>query len=243
MNQKPRTDDSGPSTKIIKANDEAKDSFKCDAVSVNDEQQLSDIFKLTIDCFEDVFDFLPLNCKDDLFSALIAACSNVKHLSIEEHCRLELSWLYQICPKLEHLELMYVEHRKETPELKIFLEQNTTIKQLSIDMKLFWINRELFKNMNIKLDTLAVRSHKRVEVASFCRLLNELHECGFYKTLHFYYRDGEKLRDGLATVGSLVKIDCAMFENFTLGACINLEELCVSNSFLSPIWNYFHIPF
>ncbi|XP_031635406.1 uncharacterized protein LOC116348520 [Contarinia nasturtii] len=304
----------------IKSNDEENSPAECAVAAVNGEQQLADIFKLNIDCFEEVFDYLSLKdlaamgqtCKRmqriaghcfqlnygaaeadfnkggfdlngvkiDCFNKFLqnvyfmyggkedenarynrminfitqlkhstsfkkidisdfrskmprineikevlskaesvrihgydeneneldalTACSNLKYLSLRKGHR----WMHRIYPSLEHIELSYG-FRAKIPEIKIFFDLNTTIKQFSVDMTLFWSIRELFKNSNIKFDILAINYDDGdgiVEFQLFCRLLNELYDSGFYKKLHFNspYWMHQEVIDELASVKGIL---------------------------------------
>ncbi|XP_031621914.1 uncharacterized protein LOC116339964 [Contarinia nasturtii] len=332
MSQEQNANESGPSAKKMKPNDEDNNP-----AAVNGEQQLADIFKLNIDCFEEVFDYLSLgdlanlgqtckrmqriaghcfqlnygaaqikfsgvfsflggfkiDCFKDFFQnvflirdvenhmmnfvsalkhsasikrieigyfrlrmalitemkeilskaesvtingydengneldTLIAACSpNVKYLSLSEKPK-KHEWMYRFYPALTRFDW------EEIPELETFLELNTTINQLTVNTKIFWSNRELFKNSNIKFDTLSIGYDGKVEIQLFCRLLNELYEMGFYKKLKFFDKlsTHQEIIDALATVKGLVKFRAAL-DNYgvTVGALRNLEELCVFES-------------
>lgn len=354
MSKKQNNDENGPSTKKKKLSDEGNDAVELATVAVNEEPRSPDIFKLTIDCFEEVFDFLSLEhltaigrtCKrmqkiaghcfqqnfgsaparfnghshrvngvevdcftkdlqnidviyrrhdtsatpyhqtidaltqlnystsittikisiigitmdqidkmkvilskaehvkiyshDDendgnLFDALLASCSNMKRLSLEgvlpsdnEH-----KWMQRIYPELELIE--YIPKycvRAEGPALKSFFELNTTIKQITIGAKILIGNRETFKNLNIKLDTLAIENGYPKYVRA--NLLNELHECGFYKKLHYHaYAIRQRDIDLLVGVRGLVKLHChstGYKDHVAVAALTNLEELCVTYS-------------
>ncbi|XP_031635386.1 uncharacterized protein LOC116348505 isoform X2 [Contarinia nasturtii] len=355
MNQEQNADQSGPSAKKMKSNDEDNNPAERAVVAVNGEQQLADIFKLNIDCFEEVFDYLSLkdftamgqtckrmqriagHCfqlnygaeqaefwKDGVFfdgvridcfnnflqnvyltnygddedgedefdnsgvenathnhmigfvtelkqsrsiksfeingrltmdwinemqvllskaesvkiygydenenelDALTTACSNITYLSLDGQLSQvnEYKWMHRIYQALEHFELD-LKSSQETPALITFFELNTTIKQFSVDAKLLWQNRELFKNSNIKFDTLEIIHERNVDFHLFCRLLNELYEFGFYKKLYFddSFGTNQGTIDQLATVKGLVKFQAA-FKMFSakVGALRNLEE-------------------
>lgn len=175
-----------------------------------------------------------LNTEDDdhLYDALIDACSNTKYLSVDgDFIRHKCNWMQRIYPKLEHIDLTRLSS-KEIPGLKPFLERNTAIKQLFIDMKIFWSNRELFKNINIKLDTLAINYHAGIESHLFSQFLNELYERGFYKMLHIRtYVMQKEMIDEFAKLKGLAKL-CIVFcmHPISVGTLTNLEELCVCHS-------------
>lgn len=355
MNQS-NTDESGPSVKRMKPNDEKNSPDECGAVVVderlpdilNRERHVSDIFKLTIDCFEEVFDYLSLedlaamgqtctrmqriaghcfqknygaapisfddsnfylfNVNIDCFSSFfqnvqfdfdtnddavledaantqilgfttqlkdvtsikiieisdldfameeademkaiigkaehvvldncynhddLSFCSNIKFLSICDDLQNVDQWTHQIFPNLEELEIMGSE-MGEIPVLKAFLEQNTTIKQLSITMSLLRLNRAIFKNLNAKFDTLVIKYSPSIEFDLACHLLNELHESGLYKKLHFYFLYGVEQTsiNQLASVKGLVKFHVAFGSSLNLhfGSLESIEELYVRRS-------------
>ncbi|XP_031638040.1 uncharacterized protein LOC116350393 [Contarinia nasturtii] len=170
---------------------------------------------------------------EKLFNALLAPGSNVKHLSLRESFSNEHQWMYGIYPKLEYFELTSCVY-EEVPALKTFFELNTTIKHFSIDMGLLWSNRAFFINSNIKFDTLRIIHRRDVEFDSFCRLLNEFHECGFYKKLRFGYMYDieQETINQLASVKGLVMFGVDLKgHNINISSLINLEELCVSGRY------------
>lgn len=73
-------DDSRLSTKRIRPNGEENNLVKYGVISVNKEKQLPDIFKLTVDCFEEVFDYLSL--KD--LAAIGQTCKRMQRIA--GHC-------------------------------------------------------------------------------------------------------------------------------------------------------------
>ncbi|XP_031633931.1 uncharacterized protein LOC116347480 [Contarinia nasturtii] len=169
---------------------------------------------------------------ENVLDALIAACSNVKYLSLNLEIN-ENQWMHRIYPALEHIKLNGLNWR-ETPEFKTFFELNTTIKQFSVDMTIFWSNRELFKNSTIKFDTLAIYyDSDKVEFDLFCRLLNELYEREFYKKMHFYgKRWMHQDINQLASVKDLIRFcDGMNTQCINVGVLRNLEELRVNYSY------------
>lgn len=178
------------------------------------------------------------DCEYDehLLDSLLAACSNMKHLIIDGSAlhKTEHKWLQRCYPMLEDIELLpAVMH--EVPALKTFTELNTNIKRFSVNMQTLWSNRELFKNINLKLDVLAIDYNKNgIDLNTFFRLLNDFHEHGFYKKLHFYYgysRFQQEIIDELVSVKGLVKLRAKMdTQHVTVSNLRNLEELCINES-------------
>ncbi|XP_031633905.1 uncharacterized protein LOC116347460 [Contarinia nasturtii] len=80
MSQKQDADQSGAIAQKMKSNDEDNNPAKRAVVAVNDEQKLAEIFKLTIDCFEEVFDYLSL--KD--LASIGQTCKRMKRIA--GHC-------------------------------------------------------------------------------------------------------------------------------------------------------------
>ncbi|XP_031633930.1 uncharacterized protein LOC116347479 [Contarinia nasturtii] len=79
MSQEQNSVQSGPSAKKMKSNDEENNPAER-AVVINVVQQLADIFKLNIDCFEEVFDYLSL--KD--LAAIGQTCKRMQQIA--GHC-------------------------------------------------------------------------------------------------------------------------------------------------------------
>lgn len=97
----------------------------------------------------------------------------------------------QIYPSLETFGFSHLFGGYKMPELRPFLEQNSTIKTVSICFNLFWENRLDLLNSNVKLDVLFINMvinnkcsyPSTFPSAPFCELLQNLHTNGFYKTL------------------------------------------------------------
>ncbi|XP_031620762.1 uncharacterized protein LOC116339185 [Contarinia nasturtii] len=173
---------------------------------------------------------------ENVLDRMFGACSNAKFILVKI-IKNESQWMHRIYPTLEHFAVTGSDWHwvEESPGLKTFLELNTNIKQFSVNAYFFWLNGELFKSSNIKLDTLAIEYDKRgAQIDSFCRLLNELHESGFYKKLHVHTDCfGQEVIDQLASVKGLVSFCDVSNTNFTIkiGALRNLEELYMFNSY------------
>ncbi|XP_031640983.1 uncharacterized protein LOC116352482 [Contarinia nasturtii] len=80
MDQKQNADQSGPSGKRMKMNDEENNPVERAVVAVNEVQPRAEIFKLNIDCFEEVFDYLSLS---DL-TAMGQTCKRMERIA--GHC-------------------------------------------------------------------------------------------------------------------------------------------------------------
>ncbi|XP_031635376.1 uncharacterized protein LOC116348494 [Contarinia nasturtii] len=207
------------------------------AVSTEMKGILCKAESVTIDCHYDM--------KENVLGELIAGCySNVKYLYLIRQSN-EDQWTHRIYPALEHFELKS-SRSDEIPGLKTFFELNTTIKKFSVDMELFWSNRELFKKSNIKFDTLSIGFGKECdefntyEFKLLCRLLNDLYASGFYKNLHMHFlypglRIPQAFINQLASVKGLVKFHFELKTHLLLGTLRNLEELGTATNFISDL--------
>lgn len=108
-----------------------------------------------IDTFKPILaqaEVVSVNCSSaniELFDIFLNHCTRFKNLFI---CGGNVSifmengrkWLHQCYPTLEHIGIdEYDDLCLEYTDLKIFLQQNPNIKQLSVSMNLIWLNRKL----------------------------------------------------------------------------------------------------
>lgn len=158
----------------------------------------------------------------DCFTDYLKYCPNLKSLSVSRSTEFrnratvigaQNDWLLRNYPTIEHFELTEL-HELQLPELKGFFEQNPNVRTFSTDAKSLWVNRELLKAANVKLDIFVINiclskivdSNKRLISIkdSIYKLLVELHECGFYRRLHLYvYFVEQKDVDLLLTLSAI----------------------------------------
>lgn len=144
----------------------------------------------------------------------------------------KFTWLHRKYPTLEHFQLLTV-IGLEIKELKTFFKLNPNIKKFSAGGKCFWMNQESMRNSNLKLDVLAIKYDKRIELNSFCQFLNELHREGVFKALHLYFDlpfgFEQEIIDQLATVDALVKLVANSRHSYiNISSLIKLSELCIT---------------
>lgn len=139
----------------------------------------------------------------EFYENFLKFCPKVKNLSVSrssyDRDRAIIigtgnEWLKEKYPLLEHLELTDLYEFKNN-DLKILLQQNP-LQSFSTDAKSLLINQHSFLSSDVKLDRLAVDFHhpKNINtdvdpsfiVNMLYNLLMELHEKGFYKSLHMY---------------------------------------------------------
>lgn len=164
---------------------------------------------------------------------------NLKRLEILGLLSRYRTWLKQTYPTLQSFGIFPSLDIKSCLEIPIFLELNPNIRTFETSSRYIWEYRDSLLTANVKLDNLLIQD-SRVDIGTICGLLNELHERGFYKRLHFHYYDGihrcsypfsQQKIDQLASLEALVTLhlDCER-KNITLSALKNLEELYVDNS-------------
>lgn len=131
----------------------------------------------------------------DVHDLILKFCSNLRYLLIYQiHSYRIISkgngWLNRKYPTMEHVLLHdYFGHRgmaDEFLELKIFFELNENIQRFSTTFHFLQVNRNSFLNSNIKLkqlDILVDWHFEYIRLDDICRLLNDLHQQGFYQRL------------------------------------------------------------
>ncbi|XP_031634390.1 uncharacterized protein LOC116347800 [Contarinia nasturtii] len=145
MSEEQDANKSGPIAKRMKLNDEENNPAERAVVAVNDEQQLADIFKLNVDCFEEVFDYLSLA---DLAS-MAQTCTRIQQIAghfFQLNYRAEKVWFDKDGFELKDvkidcfnniLENVYVNSRllssNEDESFLIPLKHSTSIKEIEFD--------------------------------------------------------------------------------------------------------------
>lgn len=190
----------------------------------------------------------------DFYEKCLKYCRNLKRFSIR-YCdivctpvlkngvrTLQYPWLTHSYPKLEHLEL--IPFRKlQIDELSIFFSCNPNVRSFSTSGQCLWVNRYELLRSDMQLDTLEIRMIEvkmaaldefgiaETRMNAICRLLNQLHQRGFYRRLHFYINDDEEIEsiDQLALVAnSLDKLCIRKFKkDYRLVPLTNVKELVV----------------
>lgn len=179
------------------------------------------------------------DCEYDghLLDTILASCPKLVHLCLDGSALIgsdRLQWLHRHYPQLKCIELLPAT-REEVPALKTFFELNTGIQKLAISDATFWFNRKLITPIDLKLNVLAIEHNRSCNLDSFCRLLKELYERGFYKNLHFYCSVSfqQEIINQLVSMSKLVKLRAKSESgHFHLSALVNLDELCINKSCL-----------
>lgn len=158
----------------------------------------------------------------ECYASFLKYCPNVKSLSVSRSTKFRDSdtvvgtgndWLLRKYPSIEHFEMTEL-YELQLIELKTFFEQNSNVQTFSTDAKSLWVNGELFRTANVKLDIFVISivlskivdSNKRLISIkdSIYKLLVELHERGFYQRLHLYvYFAEQKDVDLLLTLNGI----------------------------------------
>lgn len=177
----------------------------------------------------------------DFYEMLLEFCEKLKKLYVLDDLgdiihRKSNSWLLKTYPNLQHLELT-PRYSFEIIEIEDFFKLNPNIRSFSTNSHCFWINRQSFMKMNIKLDLLEIKHFdsgfyfyhvEKMNIDSICKVMNDLFERGFYKKAHFYIREiDEFCSNQLALLKGLDKLSIKTINgtgNF-LAKLNNLKEL------------------
>lgn len=180
----------------------------------------------------------------EFYSKFLKFCTNLKQLHINcsgPRCkdaifiRNENDWLLREYPTLEHLELSHPNPFKIN-ELKQFFDRNPNVRSLGIDAALLLENKEQFRTMGKKLDSLIIYN-KFIDEAKnqLYNLLNELHERGSYQRLHLV----EKCLDDssqISSLNALEKLQVYFIDSHsTLISVINLKELSLHSDYYNNL--------
>lgn len=175
--------------------------------------------------------------KCDFYENYLKLCTNLKRLSLRSYIERPTQtcglWLQQSYPKLEHLEMIPF-FSSTVNLLNAFFQRNTNIRSFAARLRDIWINIDEFINSTIKLDTLEIkdiRDSEQLTMEVICKMLNQLHERGFYKKLHFHVNDVNQAYS--VHFGALKNLEMLCIKNFThsynLIGLTNLKELAILN--------------
>lgn len=170
------------------------------------------------------------NCSidGDFYELMLKHCVNLKRLYLQR-AALGHSWLLKSYPKLDFLELIPI---PETDILNSFFERNSNLRMFSTSAWCIWDNRRVFLKSTAKIDTLEVKMlYDQGNFDEFCQLLNEIHDRGFFKRLHFYVMEpNETISTQLNSLKGLEKLCIKNLINcYSLPQLTNLKELAVYN--------------
>lgn len=177
----------------------------------------------------------------------LRACKLRKKVKLNDfldHCakltRLYIHWsdvdndfLNQTYPRLEWLKFFPSKNQLHMDALVKFLQLNSNIRTFETSGEFLWANRDSLKNTSdIKLNDLVIQTSWSVDFISFCQLLNELHERGFYQRLCVYELYPNEI-DQLATLNGLVGLGLYELKK-RLPALPYLEVMHVGNWIADP---------
>lgn len=182
---------------------------------------------------------------DDFYEDCLKFCANLKEIYVYDdyncgilHPALSNNWLNRKYPSLKVVHLI-PSYAYKIHELPSFLEINSTIRKLSVDLKLLWENGEELLQSNVKLDVLKVWDLffcDSMDIHVFCTLLKKLYKRGFYKKLHFEVCTLKFVKE-LSTFDTIESLEFdELDENCNLTQLISLKYLAVRqyNEFLFP---------
>lgn len=186
----------------------------------------------------------------DFYASFLKFCTNMKQLLVQEadvgshrnrygygsgQEEQTNSWLQQHYPKLEHLELI-PQYSNQITELCQFFDRNPNVRSLSVSSRCLLANRNELLKSNAKLDVLEVKvfqvprfyyddddDEEDDHYQTIRKLVQQLHENGFYKRLHFYVqRISQQCCDQLVQLPGLEKL-CIKY--FSYSPMNNLTQL------------------
>lgn len=179
----------------------------------------------------------------DFYRVFLRLCENLKRINVHDDLGNILThnenvWLLQRYPLLEHVHLIPRQAFKMT-ELRPFLENNRNIRHFSTSSNFLWENRKELLQSSVRLEILEIEMwHKyfffrhcgapdKMSFRSLCRLLNQLHQIGFYKRLHLYVKHiDQECADELLTLHALEKLQIKHLEKiYSLPRLSNLKAL------------------
>lgn len=141
----------------------------------------------------------------EFYENFLQFCPKLKSLSVSRSSYdrdggiiigLDNNWLLRSYPSLEHIELTNLYELRHN-ELKNFLQQNPSLRSLSIDAKSLMLNQEQILAADVKLEKLAIDFHPHainaeIESAAivpmFYKLLFDLQKREFFAELHLYVK-------------------------------------------------------
>ncbi|XP_055307593.1 uncharacterized protein LOC129571765 [Sitodiplosis mosellana] len=131
---------------------------------------------------EKVVSLQVMRCKfdEDIWRTLFESCTNLKRLRFWTNFDTSFAWPVRKHPTLEHLELCTIS-TIDSQKLKNFLDHCPNLRSLQISANVLWDNQDLI--CNTKVDDLAIDMNEDIDTT--IGFLNNLHEKGFFKRLHF----------------------------------------------------------
>lgn len=182
--------------------------------------------------------------RGDLYDILLRHCNSLNRLFIQDdqesliHQRTN-QWLQRSYPTLKHVELS-PRFSHKINELPTFFQMNPNLISLTTNSHTLWTNRNTFLETQLKLNRLEIKHfdsdyhfyyEERLNLRSFCELLNVLHVSGFYKRLHLHVNtiDHQRSTD-LALIEGLDKLSINHLKKcYDLFELTNLRELNIYN--------------
>lgn len=138
-------------------------------------------------------------------------------------------WLTRKYPTLESLEIT-PGIAQEVTELKTFFNQNPNVRNFSIKTKQDRQNWDLFQGNKINLDILAIQFYEG-DLGDIHNHLNNLHERGVFKRLHWY---SSEPTEQLATLKEIERLTVRYWSEHTCTNIspflIGIRELCIRYS-------------
>lgn len=182
--------------------------------------------------------FIKVTFHGDFYNDFLKHCQRLTVLSVRTEAGILIgannNWLLRQYPHLKHIEMSQLNGEKIV-ELKTFFDLNPQIETIGINSSLLRMNQTVFMETCKKFIDLAIIMNyvPSRDYPSFFKLLNELHQNGFYQRLHLYtFSFNEKTFDQMASLRGLMKLYSA---HSTLGSrvlapMLDLRELSVDSS-------------
>lgn len=179
----------------------------------------------------------------DFYEKFLKFCNNLKEIYVQDDVgdlikERKNPWLQQEYPSLHTFQLT-ARNSFKVNDLNAFFERNPSIQTFLTTSGVLWRHCPELLRSNAKLDTLEIYDGHHVlsiSMQTFCNLLNQLHERGFYKRLKLNVTGpNQECGDQFASLRALESISIMQFsERCGLSRLVHLKELTIYDGF-NPI--------
>ncbi|XP_055306451.1 uncharacterized protein LOC129570762 [Sitodiplosis mosellana] len=176
----------------------------------------------------------------DYYDKFLKFCGNLKFIYVQDDVgdivkERKNPWLQREYPSLETFQLT-ARNSFKVNDLNSFFERNPSIRTFLTTSGVLWRHCPELLRSNAKLDTLEIYDGHQVlsiTMQTFCNLLNQLHERGFYKRLRLNVTGpNQECGEQFASLQALESISIMHFsERCGLSRLINLKELTIYDGF------------
>lgn len=176
----------------------------------------------------------------DFYEKLLQFCGNLKAIYVQDDIGDIIKertnpWLLREYPSLEIFQLTARNSFKIT-DLNKFFDKNPNIRRFVTTSGCLWKHRIELLQCQSKLDILEIYDGfhiQSMDMQTFCNLLNQLHEHGFYKWLHLNVTGpNQECGQQFVTLQALQSISIMNYsEHCCISRLIKLQELTLYDGF------------